>query len=62
MKLLWCQQSGGSEKQLNDVLRVYELQANLLDEAYLRKWVHDLRVENLWQRVLDEADPLIPPE
>ncbi len=61
MKLLWCKQSGGSEKQFHDALRVYELQADLLDEAYLRKWISDLGVEDLWQRVLDTAEPFIPP-
>jgi len=61
MKLLWCKQSGGSEKQINDVLRVYELQAALLDQSYLQKWVLELDVQDLWQRVLDEAEPFIPP-
>ncbi|MSR58656.1 MAG: hypothetical protein EXS05_13550 [Planctomycetaceae bacterium] len=61
MKLLWCTQSGGSQKQFHDVVRVYELQSNLLDEAYLRKWLLELGVEDLWQRVLDEAEPFIPP-
>lgn len=60
MKLLLCKQCGGSEKQLNDVLRVYELQADLLDEAYLRNWIETLDVEDLWQRVRDEAEPFIP--
>lgn len=62
MKLLWCRQSGGSEKQFNDVLRVYELQADLLDPAYLKNWLAALGVEDLWQRVLDEAEPFNPRE
>ena len=62
MKLVWCKQSGGSEKQLNDVLRIYELQGKLLDDGYLKKWVAELHVEDLWQRVLDEAEPFVPPE
>jgi hypothetical protein len=61
MKLHWCQQSGGSEKQLHDVMRVYELQADLLDMEYIHKWVAELGVGDLWQRVLDESDPYIPP-
>lgn len=60
MKLVWCERSGGSEKQFHDVLRVYELQADLLDQAYLKKWVTDLGVEELWQRVLAEAEPFLP--
>jgi hypothetical protein len=57
MKLSWCQQSGGSEKQFNDVLRVYELQAELLDLEYIQKWAASLNVEELWQRVLERAEP-----
>ena len=62
MKLLWCKQSGGSEKQFNDVLRVYELQADLLNQEYLQKWLSELDVEDLWQRVLDKAEPFLPPD
>jgi hypothetical protein len=62
MKLHWCKQSGGSEKQFYDVLRIYELQSNLLDESYLQRWVNELDVRDLWQRVLNEAQPIIPPE
>jgi hypothetical protein len=62
MKLLWSKESGGSEKQFQDVLHVYELQAELLDRVYLEQWLVKLGVEDLWQRVLDEAEPFIPPE
>ncbi len=62
MKLFWSKKSGGSEKQFNDVLHVYELQADILDKEYLTHWVSALQVQDLWQRVLDEADPIIPPE
>ncbi len=62
MKLLWCKQSGGSEKQFNDVLRVYELQSDLLDDSYLQKWVNELDVKDFWQRFLNEAQPFIPPD
>jgi hypothetical protein len=61
-KLHWCQESGGSEKQFHDVLRVYELQAELLDQIYLQKWVKELGVEDLWQRVLREAEPFTLPD
>lgn len=44
MKLRWSAQGGGSEKQLNDALRVYELQAGSLDEAYLDEWAGQLEV------------------
>lgn len=61
MKLKWCKQSGGSEKQINDVQRVYELQGDLLDRSYLQKWIVELDLNELWQRVLDDVDPFIPP-
>ena len=51
MKLKWACDSGGSEKQLQDVLRIYELQGELLDRAYLVGWVDRLRVRELWERV-----------
>ena len=60
MKLLWCKQSGGSEKQFNAVLRVYDLQAELLDLAYIHQWVEELNIKDLWQRVLAEAEPFNP--
>jgi hypothetical protein len=44
MRLRWSAQGGGSEKQLNDALRVYELQAGSLDEAYLDEWAGQLEV------------------
>lgn len=58
MKLLWAKKSGGSEKQMNDVLRVYELQFDLLDINYLQEWVVELNLEDLWLRVLEESEPL----
>ena len=61
MKLLWCKRSGLSEKQMNDVLRIYELQCELLDLSYLQKWIVELNLMDLWQRVLDESEPFIPP-
>lgn len=44
MKLRWSAQAGGSEKQLGDALRVYELQAGSLDEGYLDEWAVRLEV------------------
>jgi hypothetical protein len=44
MKLRWSAQAGGSEKQLNDALRVYELQAGTLDDDYLNEWAARLDV------------------
>jgi hypothetical protein len=44
MKLHWSAQAGGSEKQLGDALRVYELQSGALDEEYLDEWAARLDV------------------
>lgn len=62
MKLLWCKLSGGSEKQIHDVLMIYELQWDLLDLSYLQKWVTELDLKNLWQRIQDDSEPYIRPE
>ncbi|MDR3315247.1 MAG: hypothetical protein LBS98_01995 [Coriobacteriales bacterium] len=56
MKLLWAKQSGGSEKQLFDVARIYELQAEILDRGYLDIWIGKLGLEGQlvdMQRLLD---------
>ncbi len=54
-KLDWAKQAGGSEKQFVDALRVYEVQHHNLNHTYLREWVARLGVEELWQRLLNEA-------
>lgn len=55
-KLRWSKLSGGSEKQFNDALRVYEVQYGKLDLDYLNNWVKRLEVESLWKRLIDEAE------
>lgn len=58
VKLRWAEMSGGSEKQMNDALRVYELQRPVLDLNYLNEWSLRLGVESLWQRLqADAASP-----
>jgi hypothetical protein len=57
-KLEWSRQSGGSEKQFGDALRVYEVQAGQLDEEYLRNWATELGVADLLARLLEEAEPV----
>ena len=58
MKLKWAEESGGSEKQFRDALRVFEVQYDTLDHDYLELWVERLRVQRLWQRLKTEAEPL----
>jgi hypothetical protein len=57
-KLRWAKESGGSEKQFTDALRVYELQHQKLDMAYIDDWASRLSVSDLWERVKAEANPL----
>lgn len=55
MKLSWAKRSGGSEKQFNDALGVYEVQRGNLDPAYLDHWARELSIEELWRRLQREA-------
>ena len=59
MKLKWSVTSGGSEKQFHDAIRVYELQAALLDMSYIEGWLDTLKIRGIWNRLLSEADPLV---
>lgn len=58
MKLKWARDSGGSEKQFTDALRVYELQYALLDHAYLDQWAQSLGITVLLDRLISDAEPL----
>ncbi|MFQ5603825.1 MAG: hypothetical protein ACE5HS_11200 [bacterium] len=55
VKLKWAKLSGGSEKQFKDALRIYEVQFENLDQVYLKYWVNKLNLENLWQKLINEA-------
>ena len=59
MKLHWSNLSGGSEKQFNDALRVYEVQYSILDLLYLQSWADRLRVKELFERLIKEAQPIL---
>jgi hypothetical protein len=54
-KLRWAKLSGGSEKQYGDALRVYEVQFPKLDLEYLEYWVSELKLEEYWKRLKNEA-------
>jgi hypothetical protein len=56
-KLRWSRLSGGSEKQMTDALRVFEVQRGSLDLDYLNRWASQLGVDDLWQRIQAEAEP-----
>jgi hypothetical protein len=55
-KLRWAELSGGSEKQFQDALRVFEVQHAALDIQYLNDWSARLGVEALWRRLQTEAE------
>jgi hypothetical protein len=57
-KLRWAKLSGGSEKQFNDALQVYEVQHGRLDEQYLDRWANALSLQPLWERLKAEAQPI----
>jgi hypothetical protein len=58
MKLHWTNLSGGSEKQFNDALRVYEVQFGKLDFNYIESWAQKLQVNDLWEKLKREAQPI----
>ena len=58
MKLLWARMSGGSEKQIQDALGVYELQFGRLDREYLQRWAVTLGVADDLKSLEDKARPV----
>ena len=55
-KLEWYRLGGGtSERQLEDVRGVFQVQAGKLDQAYLDDWAADLGVSDLLQRARQES-------
>ncbi len=55
-KLHWAKEIGGSEKQFNDALSVYELQFGRLDTAYMNDWSKRIGVNGDLERIKAEAD------
>ncbi len=58
MKLRWAELSGGSLRQFNDALGVYELQRENLDVDYLTDWAKRLGIEASWSLLLAVATPI----
>ena len=56
MKLKWAKLSGSSEKQIGDSLRIYEVQSKSLDDNYLQSWASKIGVEDLLQRIKNDAE------
>lgn len=57
-KLRWAKLSGGSEKQMTDARRVFEVQGDLLDLAYISKWVTLLQVDEEWKELQKSSKSL----
>ena len=55
-KLLWYKMSPVLERQLQDVLEVYEIQQADLDQAYLDHWAAQLGIADLLQKIRNQAD------
>jgi hypothetical protein len=55
-KLRWARESGGSEKQFTDALRVFEVQYQTLDLGYIDRWARELQLEDLWRSLRQEAE------
>jgi hypothetical protein len=56
LKLEWYRLGGGaSERQWSDILGVFQVQAEKLDQAYLDHWAADLGVGDLLQRARQES-------
>jgi len=57
-KLRWAKLSGGSKKQFTDALRVYEVQFDNLDIAYLQDWAKKIGVEDLLEEIEAAAETI----
>jgi hypothetical protein len=56
LKLEWYRLGGeSSDRQWGDVLGVFQVQAEKLDQAYLDRWAKELRVTDLLERVRRES-------
>jgi hypothetical protein len=55
-KLYWSKQSGGSKKQFNDALNVFEIQYGKLDLKYMADWSKKLGIESLFDKIQSDAE------
>ncbi len=56
-KLRWAKLAGGSEKQVTDAVRVFEMQFDRLDMAYIHHWTTQLNLQEQWQQLVSQAEP-----
>ncbi len=55
-KLIWSKLSGGSKKQYEDALSVYELQYGKLDMEYMELWSKKSGIEDLYGKMMSDAE------
>lgn len=55
MKLRWALDSGGSQKQMTDALRVYEVRHGQLEMSYLEEWAVQLGIADSWNELKANA-------
>lgn len=60
-KLEWAK-AGESERQFRDAVGVAVIQWEKLDRQYLQRWSRELNVQDLLERLLDEAQKHLPSE
>lgn len=58
-KLRWAKLSGGSDKQFTDALRVFEVQYSILDMDYIDEWASILKIEEYWEMLKQNSQPLL---
>jgi len=56
-KLEWAK-FGMSERQLRDVRGIVDVQGKSLDRDYIERWLDDLGVRELWNRVQQDGSVL----
>lgn len=59
-KLEWAR-AGESERQLRDVVGMLQLSGESLDRAYVQRWVVELGLDELWEKVSRDARSPRPP-
>lgn len=54
-KLEWAR-SGGSERQIRDVVGILQMSGKGLDRPYIEHWVEELGLGDLWRRALSDSE------
>jgi hypothetical protein len=54
-KIEWSKSGGGTDLQLRDAAGIVAVRGATLDLAYIERWVHELDLGELWDRVRRDA-------